>query len=72
MTHAPYGMHLPIFTFFYTTPSRPLTEERIEREASRLMDAADRAYLQGLATETQYFGWCAALDRWASEQYAKI
>lgn len=72
MTFAPYGMHLPIFTFFYETPSRPLTEARIEREAERLMDAADRAYLAGKATQAQYDAWVKALDRWANEQYAKL
>lgn len=69
---APYGMHLPIFTFFYETPNRPLTEDRIEREASRLMDAADKAFLAGKATQQQYDGWVKALDAWANGWYAKL
>ena len=62
----PYGMHLPIFTSFYTTPTRPLTIERIEREAERLMDSADRAFMNESldVTQDQYNAWCHALDAW--------
>jgi hypothetical protein len=65
-------MHLPIFTFFYETPNRPLTESRIEREAERLMDAADSAFLAGKATQAQYDAWTKALNDWANGWYAKV
>ena len=59
----PYGNHLPIFPTFYTKPD----ESRLEFVVERLMDNADRAFLNGKATRSEYEAWVKALDLWASK-----
>jgi hypothetical protein len=57
----PYGKNLPIFPTFYNRP----TEDHLERVIERLIDRADKAFLQGLATQAQYDGWYTAMSHWA-------
>jgi len=66
---SPYGQHLPIFPcldYYY------ITEERIERAVERLVNRADRAYMDGKATQEQYDAWQRALNRWTDEQYGHV
>lgn len=64
-----YGRNLPVFPALYDWPS-PITEERVERAAERLMDRADAALLAGEATQAQYEAWVTALDAWTRDQRA--
>jgi hypothetical protein len=68
----PYGEHLPLFPTFYSWPSNPLTEDRIERTVERLCDFADKVFLDGRANSEQYERWQIALNAWVREQYAAI
>ena len=63
---APYGRFLPLFTCL---DYAPLTAERIENEAERLMSRADKALMTTETTQAQYDLWCVALRRWCEEQY---
>ena len=58
---AAYGLHLPIFPAFYDPPS----EERLERVIERLTDFADRALMEGRASQVHYDRWIKRLDEWA-------
>lgn len=62
----PYGQHLPIFPCL---DYAPITAERIERTVERLVDRADREYMNGRATAEQYDAWQRALTVWANDQY---
>lgn len=71
MTIDHYGP-LPMFPVLYHRPDYPLSEDRIEREAERLIDRADAAFLAGRATQEQYDLWNIALNRWTREHYAYL
>lgn len=68
----PYGAHLPVFPAFYSWPSNPLTESRIEAAVERVVDCADKAFLAGKATQEQYDRWNVALNAWIRESYAQV
>lgn len=71
-TESPFGDHLPIFPTIYASPSNPVTEDRIERTVERLTDCADRALMDGKATQEQYDRWNVALNNWTREYYSAV
>lgn len=69
---SPFGDYLPIFPTIYASPSNPVTEDRIERTVERLTDCADRALMDGKATQEQYDRWNVALNNWTREYYSAL
>jgi len=62
-----YGK-LPIFPAIYG----PVTEERIERLAERLMDVGDAVLMRGEATQAQYDAWVKQLDAYTKTLYKDL
>lgn len=61
-----YGK-LPLFPPVYA----PITEDRVERMAERMMDIGDAIFLRGDATQEQYDAWVAKLNKYVGELLAQ-
>jgi len=66
---SPYGYFLPIFP---SLDYAAIDADRVERTAERLMDRADKALMEGRASQVQYDKWVRALNEWADAHYAKV
>ena len=64
--------NMPMLTTFYHWPSHPLTEDRIEREAERLMDRADAMLMSGRCSQAQYNHWCMVHRQWIDRAYNEL
>lgn len=51
---------------------RPFDEAKIERHVEHMMNAADRRFLAGEVTQSQYDAWVIALENWAAAHYRKL
>lgn len=64
--------NMPMLTTLYHWPSRPLTEDRIEREAERLMDKVDAMLMSGHCSQAQYDRWCKLHRQWIDRAYNEL